>query len=94
MTTHDVVEPMRNVRDCARELRMQPVDLVRELVEDGVKVEWVSKRSYRVAAAAFAGWREQRQKRLAERFQQDQRRAAYVRGGGAQQPKRRAKFTR
>ncbi|MBL9077009.1 MAG: hypothetical protein JNL08_05875 [Planctomycetes bacterium] len=85
---------MRNVRELARELGMQPVDLVRELVADRIEVLPVTKRSYRVSAAAFEEWKLRRQKRLAEQFQQAKRRADYVRGDDEQQPKRRAVFTR
>ncbi|MBL8730320.1 MAG: hypothetical protein JNM25_18020 [Planctomycetes bacterium] len=90
----DVSPTMLNVRDKARELGVQPVDLVRELVDDGVEVLPVSKRSYRVDSVEFEQWRQQRQKRLAERFQQAKRRADHVRGADTEKPKRRAVFTR
>lgn len=85
-------ETMLNVGALARELKMQPVDLVRELLADGVAVLPVSSRSYRVEAEAFHAWREQRRKRLADRFQQSARKAEYVRGPA--KAKRRAVFTR
>ena len=83
---------MLDVRRLARDLQVQPVDLVRQLVADGIAVLPVSDRVYRVDASAYEAWRERRRQQLADRFQQAERRADHVQGES--KPKRRAAFTR
>ncbi len=85
---------MLNVRDLARDVGMQPVDLVRELVADGVAVAQVTARGYRVASADWNDWLARRQQRCAAAFEQRERRADYVRDREGEPPKRRAVFTR
>lgn len=86
-------EAMLDVRKLARELRVQPADLLRELHADGIDVLCVSERVHRVAPAEWERWRELRRQRFVARFEQKDRKAAFVSNGEAA-PKRRAAFTR
>lgn len=88
-----MIDGMRDVRELARELRVAPVDLVRELVSDGVPVVQITTRVFRVDGQRFASWIDERAKRCRERFVQAERRGRYVKEGVAQ-PKRKAAFRR
>lgn len=80
-----------DVRLEAHDLRLQPRELLRELVADDVPVMLVSARVYRVEAEAFELWKASRQQRCAEMFRHAERRVDFVKERRAE--KRRPTFT-
>lgn len=81
------------VRKLAGEIGVQPADLLRSLLAHDIDVLSVSDRVHRITPAEWERWNALRRQSLVTRFQQKERKAAFV-GKGEAAPKRRATFTR
>lgn len=85
---------MLNVRKCANEVLTTPIDLVREMVADGIEVLQVSKYAWRVEEDDWQKWKSGRAARTAQAVARAERKADSVATSIRERPKRRARFTR
>lgn len=90
MTSTDQLAPALDVRLCARELAVQPKQLVVQLLKDKVPVTKISDRVWRVRPEDWERWKRARELAAIHDTTQDTRRADFVKKG----PKRRPKFRR
>lgn len=88
------IGPMLDVRRLARQLALEPIELVRELQADAVAMLRVGTRRWRVAEADFVQWTAKRQAAAAADAAQARQRARHVAGKVAPATKRRAQFHR
>lgn len=76
--------PMLDVRLLARDLGVQPIELVREMQADDVPLLPVSVKRWRVAEPDWLKWKQDRQAKAAEMARQQQLRMRHV--AGAERP--------
>ncbi|MBM3496406.1 MAG: hypothetical protein FJX72_19110 [Armatimonadetes bacterium] len=89
---------MLDVRNCARDLVVPQIDLVREMQADGVPLLPVSAKRWRVAETDWLAWISTRQAKAADEARQRQLRMQHVAGEGsplsARAGSRKARFRR